>query len=330
MKLASFGDMAQTWALRRQGTSLNQQLVRLTEELSTGKTADLTRHLGGDYRYLSDIERSLVANKAYENAASEAQGFSAAMQAALGSIQGEVEQLTGNLLSAEQSTAESRKVVAENAEVQFAHIISSLNSHFAGRALFAGDATSGQALADAETILQNVRAEVAGKTTAEDIRAAVETWFESTAGFETSAYVGSHESLTPFRLGGQDRVHLDLRADAAELRAVMAEVAITVMSADVSDPQVQISLQKNSAEGLLNAQGGLTALRSDLGFAEARIEEIGTRLASERVSLNYAKEALLGVDQFETATNIENVQFQLEALYTVTSRLSGLSLVNFL
>ncbi|SMO86247.1 flagellin C-terminal helical region [Thalassovita litoralis] len=125
-------------------------------------------------------------------------------------------------------------------------------------------------------------------------------------------------------------IHLDLRADAPELRDLMADVALAALSADYATADVQTGLLKRAGNGLLQDQDNLTALRADLGFAESRIEEIGAGIAAERVSLNYAREALLGVDEYEAATRLENVQFQLEALYTVTARLSGLSLVDYL
>ena len=56
MKLVSMGDLAQTFALRRQNSSLSAEIAKLTEELASGRTTTPATHLAGDYRYLSDIE----------------------------------------------------------------------------------------------------------------------------------------------------------------------------------------------------------------------------------------------------------------------------------
>lgn len=86
----------------------------------------------------------------------------------------------------------------------------------------------------------------------------------------------------------------------------------------------------SSGEDLLTSQGALTAVRADLGYAESRLDESKVRLSAERASFEMSRNELLGVDPYETATRLEAVQFQLESLYTVTARLSQLSLVRYL
>jgi flagellar hook-associated protein 3 FlgL len=85
-----------------------------------------------------------------------------------------------------------------------------------------------------------------------------------------------------------------------------------------------------AADGLRAQADRVTGIRADLGHAEERIERSSVRIASELSSLDYARSQLLAVDPFEAATELENVQFQLEALYTVTARAARLNLVNFL
>jgi len=89
-------------------------------------------------------------------------------------------------------------------------------------------------------------------------------------------------------------------------------------------------LMRTSGVALIGVQQDLTGVRGALGAAEARIETIQTRNASERTALELARNQLLAADPFETATRLEEVQFQLQALYTVTARMGDLSLVNFI
>ena len=60
------------------------------------------------------------------------------------------------------------------------------------------------------------------------------------------------------------------------------------------------------------------------------MELISARNEAEETSLEFARNSLLAADPFETATELENVQFYLQSLYTVTARNSQLNLVNFL
>ena len=54
------------------------------------------------------------------------------------------------------------------------------------------------------------------------------------------------------------------------------------------------------------------------------------RAAAEATALGLAREALIGADPYEAAAALEAAETQLETLYTLTARISRLSLVNFL
>jgi flagellar hook-associated protein 3 FlgL len=71
-------------------------------------------------------------------------------------------------------------------------------------------------------------------------------------------------------------------------------------------------------------------LQAQVGFSEARIEALTVRHSTERASLEMARNDLLSVDPYQSATELEQVQFQLQSLYAITSRMSQLSLVNYL
>ncbi|SMO86234.1 hypothetical protein SAMN06265173_11853 [Thalassovita litoralis] len=116
MKLVSMGDMAQTWALRRQNVSLNSEMLRLTQELSSGETTNIAQHLNGDLRYLSDVEHRGRTAQAYETAVSAAGGFAGAMQAALETIQTGTETLGADLLIGAGGTQGTRQALAHSAE----------------------------------------------------------------------------------------------------------------------------------------------------------------------------------------------------------------------
>ena len=328
MTTVSLGDMAQSWMLRRQNVTLKDQMSILTDELSKGTTSDVAAHLSGDYGYLSDIERNLRTVGGFETFASEAKGFTAAMQSALENVQSVSSRLSSDFLAADNSVAAARSAMAQNAEQNFTVVVSMLNTTFAGRSLFSGRAMDGPALADAEMMLSSIRDRIAGEATQSGIVAAIDDWFATD--FHSTGYQGSLTPLSGFRLGERETVNLDLRADNEALKSVLKNVAVAAIAGDISDPSLQAGLLQHAGLELLGAQDGVTEIRSDLGYVEERIEEMSTRLAVERTSLDYARNELLGIDGFETATKLENVQHQLETLYAVTVRLSNLSLVDFM
>jgi flagellar hook-associated protein 3 FlgL len=87
MPLYSLGDMASQFMLRRQNVRMNTDLAQLTQELASGQTADISRHLNGNYSYLGDVERNLRVLQGYDTAVKEAALFTGAMQSALDKAQ---------------------------------------------------------------------------------------------------------------------------------------------------------------------------------------------------------------------------------------------------
>ncbi len=332
MTMTSLGDLAQSVMLRNQSVAVRQNMNRLAQEVTTGLTSNLTKHLQGDFTYLSDIERNLTLIDAYRVSSLEAAGMSGTMQTALAGLQ-DLSMDLGSVLLTSANYAQ-QTVTRTAADNSWERSVAVLNTQFAGRSLFSGSATDKPALADSGVIRTTIRDYIGVETSAAGIRSLVDQWFDTPGGgYETVAYLGSQTGLAPHRLDPKSQVSLDLRADTAAIRDVLKFTALAVLATDpaltLSD-QDRASLQRQSGEGLVQAQETIAYLRADLGFAEAKIEDSRVRLASERTSFELARNELIAIDPFDTATRLAEAQTQLESLYAVTARLSRLSLAEFL
>ena len=334
MTMASIGDLARSFVLKQQNALLKRDLVTLTGEIASGRTQDVARHLGGDYAYLSDVERSLRVVQGYRVATTEAVHVTDAMQNVLEIVQDNTDAMTADLLAAAQGASPAlRDTVAKSAAGRFASIVVAVNTSLAGRGLFGGVATDQPALAAAETMLHALRPTLAGVATPADFMTAIDAWFAPGGGFDTVGYLGAAQDLAPFQVSSDTTITLDLRADDDRLRSVLAQAAAAALSTDpvtALDDAGMAAVQRNVAERALVAVDALTDLRADLGFAQARLEEATTRLAAEQTALGYARGALLSVDPYDSATRLEETEFRLESLYAVTARLSRLSLTEYL
>ncbi len=334
MSSVSLGDLSQSFMLQRRSVSLRTEMSRLTDELSSGRVADVRTVLEGNHNYLSELERSLSAFSSYTVSTSEASYFTATIQNSLDRVQEFSGQLGIDLILAGGGpVGVISGSPSENAETQLISIVNTLNGAIAGRSIFAGTATDGAALEDADTLLTELMTAISGQTTPEDILTAADTWFSDPAGFDALIYSGSDTALAPFVLSDTESVSLDVRANDESLKEVLKNVAVAALADDpalgLSVPQ-QSQLFETIGLDLQSKQDQLTDLRSRVGLAESRIEQIATRNQAEETSLEFARNALLEADPFETATRLEYVQFQLQSLYAVTVRSSQLSLVNFL
>ena len=95
-------------------------------------------------------------------------------------------------------------------------------------------------------------------------------------------------------------------------------------------PAERAKLALASGEAAIAARDGLTSLRARIGLAEERIDHASTRIAAERTALEIARNDIVGADPYETATKLQEVERQLQTLYTMTGRMSELSLTNYL
>lgn len=328
------GDLAQTFLLQRRGAVIKADMARLTEELTSGQVSDVKSVLAGNVSYLSDIESGLGSLSAYKVAGTEAAQFASSLQTALDRIDTGAIQLSTNLLSvAANASGPVLDQLSTDAENEFDRFVSTLNTSSAGRSVFAGAATDQPALNSSDVILADLRTAIAGNMTLSDIETAVDQWFDDPTGFRTSAYTGSNTSIAPFQLAENEQVSIDLRADDQVFRDMLKGVALAAVAADdsfaLSAADQRVMLERAGTK-IFEAKAQLTATRSNLGAAEARIDAIATRNAAQETSLKLARNELLQTDPFDTANQLEAVQFQLQSLYTITSRMSDLSLVNFI
>lgn len=334
MSLTSLGDLSSSYSSRQRNVALRQQIDRLTAELATGQVTDVREVLAGNYSYLTDIERRSSILEGYSVATAEAGLYADAMQNALSVVNTFGSDLSFSLLTTGSSAVGvPGAVMVEDAKNALSGMLGALNTKAAGRYLFSGTATDRPPLEGLDAVLTGLRAAVSGAATPDDVLAAAQTWFDDPAGFTAAIYTGGDTAIAPFDLSQSEKVTLDIRAIDPKL---LETLRLTAVAAIADDPalgfgaQFQAELFDKAGQGLLVAQDNIVALRADVGFVESRIDKVSARNAAEQTSLEFAKIALLEIDPFEAATRLEEAQFQLQSLYSVTVKMSQLSLVNFL
>ena len=333
MALQSIGDLAQGFVLRKRGTDLTRQMDRLTKEVSTGRTTDIPKAVSGSLLPLADIERALALAEVKQDTARVAAFDASVMQTALSRVHDGAETLAASaLLTADAEGAADLGVLAQEARDTLSEMVGSLNTTAAGRALFGGDAADRAPLDGAE-ILPELRDALPVNADAATLRDTLDEFFKDGGDFDTEVYKGGTGEPSPYALGAGEAVTLRIRADDAALRDQLKQVAMLSL---VDDPGLALSdgdratLAQEAGTALLSGQDGLTRLQAQLGFAEERIAQAQSRIGTEITSLGIARNDLVSVDVAESATALEQVQSQLELLYTITARSSRLNLANFL
>ncbi|UWQ49756.1 flagellar biosynthesis protein FlgL [Leisingera caerulea] len=334
MILNSYGDMAQHLFLRSRNTELKENVTTLSEEFATGKSANLTDRLGGDFTYLADLESSLNRIDSYMVANGEVQLFATATQGSLEKVNSQVQAMRNDILRLSPAVdVENAEQFGSQAKKRMSSAINLMNTSVGGRTIFAGTATDTKPLNDSGTLMTAILAEVSGLTTSNDIIQAVKDWFDDPAGFDAVMYRGSTTSLQPVTVGEGEQVTLGIRADDDNLKHTLQSYVITALADEPSlglTDDVQIDLVIQASSELSESDDRLVDLQADVGFIEGQLEAVNTRNEASKTSLSIVKNNLVSADPYETYTRLQEAQTQLEGLYTITARSSQLSLLKYI
>lgn len=337
MNNVSIGDMAQMFTLRRSNADMKTQLQRLTAEMSSGQKADLAEAVSGDFKALAGIEHTLSVLKAYHTATSEAVLFTGALQNALETTQQLASDLAPTLASAGTSGGTIHvNTAAFDARQKLHSAVSAMNVRIGDRYLLSGAATDRKPISGAQDILNALSTAITGQVTASGVITAISGWFDAPlggGGYLDTAYGGSAVPLAPFAIGTDDMASMTITATDDTLRGTLKGLALAAMVAEGAlpgDDTGRALLVKTAGQMLMTANTDLATLRGNLGSVEAHINDIATRNGAETSSLEIARSDIVAADPFSTASALEAVRTRLETLYTLTARLSRLSLADYL
>lgn len=333
MTLVSSGDLAQSFLLKSNTARLKGTLDRLTKEFAEGRVSDVGATLNGDLSRLTAVSRARTMTEGYQSAAREASGHSAAMQSALTAIHKTSGDLVASLLTASQlNTDESISLNGVDARARLDSVLATMNISSGGRSLFSGQALDQPAVAGADTILNALRAELTGATTAQQAVDRISDWFDDPAGYRALAYQGG-VPLEPVAVSATDRVWMGITAEDPAFRAMLKGLTAAALLGDPASPLPATEMRKMarlSAETLLAGNEKMITLAAQLGISEGRIEAAQSRNAADLLAHEMAQADLVRSDPERLAIELEAVQTNLESVYAITARLSRMSLTDFL
>ncbi|WP_415183714.1 flagellin [Phaeovulum sp.] len=337
MNYKSIGDMAQTFQMQRHNLQLKTHLSRLTEELTTGVQKDLGVAVRGDFTALAGIERSLTVLNSYAFTTAEASQLADSMQGVLGTMQSLMADTGPMLLSSATSTSPTMVATSTaDAKQKFESMIMALNTNTAGRYAFSGTATDMRPLAAPEDILAKLHTTISGASTASDALEAIDMWFDAptgSGGFVDQAYTGGTTALSAFRISESETAQLPINATDPNIRDAIRGLAIAALVSDgalAGNDTERAHLTRAAGEHVFAAGNKLVATQAAIGATQAQIGQVSTRNTAEASALTLARSGMIAADPYDTATALEAVQTQLETLYTLTARLSRLSLTDYL
>lgn len=327
MNINGYPNLLQTALYDRTVTATKLELDITAQEVVTGRRANLAKHLGGQAGEYNLVTKALSDIDSDRTRMDLAESRFAQVDIALDSIRLTV---TGFAEQAQSDFTVSgnvgREQTRESARSHLETVVLMLNNSHAGRGLFSGDESGSAAMAPAQTILDDIDALLAGATDEASIDAAIDAYFVAGAGFDTTAYTGGTGDAASVRLPNGTDVDYNVRADNQAFRDTVEGLLRTIYAPD--DASTDYIADFTTA--LTRGEEALIALQADVGRQRNLISNAIEINEQERIVLSETEYNLAGVDQYEAATQLEMLEVQLEAAYTITSRLSRLSLANYL
>lgn len=326
------GDASLTTILSRQSAHLRAEIERRTTELTTGQHRDIGAAVGGDFSALAAVEHSLARLKGHAAATAETALSADAMQAALGVISDGAADLAANILRAVGPARETGvDAVATEAGRVFGTAVAALNTRFSERALFSGVNAGTVPLPGAEAMLSALETAAAGAATAADVQAAVAGWFAGPTGYDALYAGGPARTALPVAAGESAGLTVTALDPALKdmLRA-LATAALLDRGVLAGQPEARAQLMKAAGDDLATGSEARAQLTARVGTVQAQVAAAQARNAAETSALEIARAGITAADPYDTATMLEDLQTRLESLYLVTSRVSRLSLAEYL
>ena len=331
MTRVSVGDASLTTILKRQGAQLKADMQRASTEMVTGRQTDVGAAVRGDFAPLAGIDASLTRLTGYRSNTAEAAFLTQSMQTtmtALSKMAGEASSVL--LKSADFLTVAQVNSAAADARGKLGTALAALNTQVSGRSLFSGVETSTRPMGTADEMLTALETTLVGVTTVNGAVSAIQTWFNG-AGYDSFYQGGASLSAIPIAAG--ETADISVTAQDPVFRETLSGLATAALldrGLFAGQLQNRADLAQRAGLALHVSEERRSLLAARIGVVEAQIGTAATRNSAEDTALKIARTSIASVDPYDASTRLKEVQAQLEALYLITSRVSRLSLTEYL
>lgn len=327
-------DLSSLMGLRAHQARVKAELANAAQELSTGQKSNLLEATGGDLGKLFAIDSRLSKLSTDTETLKLASGKAALAQLSLENIGDSLTSFGADLLSAlGRGDQNSQTIYADNARNKLEAAVSALNVRYGRHSIFAGAAVDQLSVSSANNIIDDVSAIISGALDPATAISAIDDYFSIPGGgFETNIYMGASVDAPDAMIEDGATVKYGVRADHTEIRNSLRAFAIAAAVAQnpLLSPTDRESYLQESAESAVRAKDGIIRIQEGLGYAEEAIGTAQARNAALTNVFQLERNGITQADPYEAATQFQAMQGQLEAVYTMTVRLTNLSFTNFM
>lgn len=337
MKTTPISSLSISTAMQLTVSNAQTEITKLQKEAVTGTYADVGLELGTrtstslDYKRESNRLQSIVdANAVAEQRMDASQLAMQNMSASAQSLLNSVIALSGN------TDASSLSVAQTTARATLENFVSYSNTAVNGEYLFSGINTDVQTLSN--TFISDITTDFKNAFTAQFANPSAVTADELKtflsdyqAALDWPLWTGASETTMSSRISTSETVSTSTTANSDGFKSL---VLASVISSELVNSGLNagaLAVLNDTTTSLTgSAISGIDTQRAKIGLSQERVEKANTYMSSQKTIIDTQLTNLVGVDPYEASTRLTNLLNQVETSYKITSRIQGLSLVNYL
>eukprot|EP00913_Durusdinium_trenchii_P026937 g25272.t1 len=318
------------------------EIAKLENESVTGTFDDVGLELGTRTSASLDYDREVQRLQAIISSNSLAEQRMESSQLSMEQMSSSGQTLLDSLVALSgASDATSLEVSADTAMSVLESFVSYANVSVNGEYLFSGINTDVAPLDD--TFISDLTAEfntalsdfMAGEGigSTEDISSdQMKTFLDDySSNFDWASWTNASDTEMTSRISTSETVttSTSLNNDGFKNLVLASIITSQLANADLSaEALTAMNANVTNLAGL--SVSGIDAERSSVGLSQERVEKANRAMQSQMEIINTQLTNLIGVDTYEASVRLNTLLTQVETSYTITSKIQGLSLVNFL
>ncbi|MND40772.1 flagellar hook-associated protein FlgL [compost metagenome] len=342
MKTTSISSLAISQSMQSTVSTAMTEITKLQDEAVTGTYSDVGLELGTRTSTSLDYSRESSRLQSVIDANSFAETRMEGSQLALTNISDAGQTLLDALTALSgNSDVNSLKVSADSAMSVLENFVSYANTAVNGEYLFSGISTDVQTFDDDfianvtddfNTAFTNFRT-ANGIASAGDVTAGQMTQFLSDyeTSFSWASWTNASDTVMTTRISSSETVATSTSANSEGFKnLVLASVVASQLSnAGLGSGALSVVSQK-ATQYAGTAISGVTAQQSALGLSQERIDKANTYMSNQIKIIDTQLTGLVGVDTEEASVRLSTLLNQVETSYSITSRILGMSLADYL
>lgn len=342
MKTTSISTLALSQSMQSTVSNAMTEVTKLQDEAVTGTYSDVGLALGTKTSTDLDYTRESARLQSIVDSNSFAETRMDASQLALTNISDAGQSLLDSLTAlGGNSDVNSLQVASDSATSVLENFVGYANTAANGEYLFSGISTDVQPFDD--DFITNVTGDfntafsdymsANGIASAGDVTADQMTDFLSDyeSSFDLSNYTDASDTVMSTRISSSETVDTSTSAtsDGFKNLVLASVVSSQLTNAGLSSGALQV-VSENATQYAGTAISGVTAQASALGLSQERVDKANTYMNNQITIINTQLSDLVGVDTDDASVRLSTLLNQVETSYSITSKILGMSLADYL